>query len=120
MITFLLILHLLVTLSLIAVVLIQRSEGGGLGIGSGQGLGSFMTGRGTANLLTRSTAILAALFMILSLALAIVNKGGIHGGNHDVLAHPDLPALPAPLPNQPPAPAAAPHTQLPQQQPPHK
>ena len=50
--TVLLIIHLFVTLALIGVVLIQRSEGGGLGIGSSQGMGSFMSGRGTANLLT--------------------------------------------------------------------
>ena len=49
MIAALLVLHLLVTLTLIGTVLIQRSEGGGLGIGSSQGMGSFMSGRGTAN-----------------------------------------------------------------------
>ena len=56
MTTVLLIIHLFVTLALIGVVLIQRSEGGGLGIGSSQGMGAFMSGRGTANLLTRTTA----------------------------------------------------------------
>lgn len=74
--TILLIVQLFVTLALIAVVLIQRSEGGGLGIGSSQGMGSFMTGRGTTNLLTRATGILAAIFMILCIAIAILNKGG--------------------------------------------
>ncbi|MCA3358201.1 MAG: preprotein translocase subunit SecG, partial [Roseomonas sp.] len=49
MITVLLVLHLFVTLALIGVVLLQRSEGGGLGVGSSQGMGSFMGGRGTAN-----------------------------------------------------------------------
>jgi preprotein translocase subunit SecG len=71
----LLIIHLLVTLSLIVVVLLQRSEGGGLGIGSSAGMGGFMTGRGTANLLTRTTAILGATFFALSLALALMNQG---------------------------------------------
>ena len=71
----LLIIHLFVTLALIGVVLIQSSEGGGLGIGSAQGMGSFMSGRGTANLLTRTTAILGAAFFALSLALAIMNRG---------------------------------------------
>ncbi len=75
MTTVLLIIHLFVTIVLIGVVLIQRSEGGGLGIGSSQGMGSFMSGRGTANLLTRTTAILAAIFMALSLALALMNRG---------------------------------------------
>jgi len=75
MTTVLLLIHLFVTLALIGVVLIQRSEGGGLGIGSSQGMGSFMSGRGTANLLTRTTAILAAAFFALSLTLALMNRG---------------------------------------------
>jgi preprotein translocase subunit SecG len=75
MTTLLLIVHLFVTLALIGVVLIQRSEGGGLGIGSTQGMGAFMTGRGTANLLTRATAILATIFFVLSLTLALLNRG---------------------------------------------
>ena len=75
MVTVLLIIHLFVTLALIGVVLIQRSEGGGLGIGSSQGMGAFMSGRGTANLLTRATAMLATVFMALSLTLALMNRG---------------------------------------------
>ncbi len=63
------VLHLFVTLAMIGVVLIQRSEGGGLGIGTTQGMGSFMSGRGTANLLTRTTAILGTLFFAISLSL---------------------------------------------------
>ena len=73
-----LIVHLLVALALVAVVLIQRSEGGGLGIGGGGGMGAFMSVRGTANLLTRITAILAACFMATSLTLAILS--GAHSG----------------------------------------
>jgi preprotein translocase subunit SecG len=76
MTTILLVIHLLVTIALIVVVLLQRSEGGGLGIGSSSGgMGSFMSGRGTANLLTRTTAILGAIFFALSLALALLNQG---------------------------------------------
>ena len=78
MLTVLLVVHLLVTLALIGVVLIQKSEGGALGIGgsggSGGGMGGFMTGRSQANLLTRATAILATLFMTLSLAIAWYNQ----------------------------------------------
>src|SRR6478752_5779790 len=70
MATLLLIVHLVVTLALIGVVLLQRSEGGGLGVGSSQGMGGFMTGRGTANLLTRTTAVLGTAFFALSLTLA--------------------------------------------------
>jgi preprotein translocase subunit SecG len=92
--TVLLIIHLFVTLALIGVVLIQRSEGGGLGIGSSQGMGSFMSGRGTANLLTRTTAVLAAMFMALSLTLALLNRGTT-GVSHSIL---DTPA-PASIPS---------------------
>jgi preprotein translocase subunit SecG len=77
----LLLIHLFVTIALIGVVLIQRSEGGGLGIGTSQGMGSFMSGRGTANLLSRTTAILGTLFFALSLALALLNKGGNVAGH---------------------------------------
>ncbi|GJE18193.1 preprotein translocase subunit SecG [Methylobacterium marchantiae] len=67
--------HLIVVLALIAVVLLQRSEGGlGLGGGSsGGGVSGFMTGRGQANALTRATAILAALFFTTSMTLAIIS-----------------------------------------------
>jgi preprotein translocase subunit SecG len=92
MTTVLLIIHLFVTLALIGMVLIQRSEGGGLGIGSSQGMGAFMGGRGTANLLTRTTAILGALFFGLSLALALLNRGTV-GSSRSFL---DTPAASAP------------------------
>jgi len=71
MTTILLTIHLLLALALVGVVLIQRSEGGGLGIGGG--MGGLMSGRGTANFLTRATAILAACFMASSLFLAYVS-----------------------------------------------
>jgi preprotein translocase subunit SecG len=78
--------HLFVTLAMIGVVLIQRSEGGGLGIGSSQGMGAFMSGRGTANLLTRTTAILAAAFFGISLSLALLTRGSTIGSSRDILA----------------------------------
>ena len=80
MATVLLIIHLFVTLALIGVVLIQRSEGGGLCIGTTQGMGGFMSGRGTTNLLTRTTAILGTAFFALSLTLALLNRGTVGGG----------------------------------------
>lgn len=73
--TILLIIFLIVTLALIGVILVQRSEGGGLGIGSSQGMGNFMGGRGTANLLTRTTAILGTIFFVMALALALLHRG---------------------------------------------
>lgn len=75
MITFVLILHIVVTVSLVGLVLIQKNEGGGLGMGGGN-MGGMMSARGTANLLTRTTAVLAALFFISTLGLAIYFKGG--------------------------------------------
>ena len=68
----LLVIHLLVVLALIVVVLLQRSEGGGLGMGGGQG-GGLVSVRGTANLLTRTTAFLAVAFFFTSIALAILS-----------------------------------------------
>jgi len=63
------VIHLMIVAALIGVVLLQKSEGGGLGIGGGGG-GGFMTGRGTANLLTRTTAFLAVGFFLTSLFLS--------------------------------------------------
>jgi preprotein translocase subunit SecG len=67
--TILITIHLVVVIALVAVVLLQRSEGGALGIGGGSG---FMTGRGQANALTRATAILATIFFITSLGLTFL------------------------------------------------
>src|ERR1700687_5585318 len=63
------VIHLMLVLALIGVVLLQQSEGGGLGTGS---TGGFMTSRGTTNVLTRATAILAGLFFATSLILSIL------------------------------------------------
>ena len=66
----LLVAYLLIVLALIAVILLQRSEGGGLGMGGNAG--GLMTVRGSANLLTRTTAILAALFFASAIGLTIL------------------------------------------------
>ena len=68
----LLVIHLLVVLALIIVVLLQRSEGGGLGMGGGGGGGGLVSVRGSANLLTRATAVLAVAFFVTSMTLAIL------------------------------------------------
>lgn len=80
MINVLLVIHLMLALALIGVVLLQRSEGGGLGIGGGGGGGGggFLSGRGTANLLTRATAILAGFFMLTSISLSILASRSTH------------------------------------------
>ncbi|MBX7147195.1 MAG: preprotein translocase subunit SecG [Alphaproteobacteria bacterium] len=67
-------LHLIVAIIMVAVILIQKNEGGGLGIGGGSGMSGFMTGRSAANFLTRVTAILAACFFLTSIALVIVSN----------------------------------------------
>jgi preprotein translocase subunit SecG len=68
----LLVAYLLIVLALIAVILLQRSEGGGLGMGGNAG--GLMTVRGSANLLTRTTAILAALFFATAIGLTILSE----------------------------------------------
>ncbi|MGM0422230.1 MAG: preprotein translocase subunit SecG [Pseudomonadota bacterium] len=82
-----LVIHLMLALALIAVVLVQQSEGGGLGIGggSGGGMGGLATARGTANLLTRLTAILAFGFLITSLSLAILAKDQVSSRPDSIL-----------------------------------
>ena len=66
----LLIIHAILAILLIGIVLIQRAEGGALGIGGGS---DGMSPRGSADLLTRSTALIASLFIITSIALTIVS-----------------------------------------------
>ncbi len=71
--TVIIVIHLMIVVALCIVVLLQRSEGGGLGIGGGSG---FMTARGAANALTRTTGILAAAFFATSLGLSIMARYG--------------------------------------------
>ncbi len=75
MIKVILVIHLIIAAAMIGIVLMQKSEGGALGIGGGGGSGGFLTGRGTANLLTRLTAGLACLFFVTSLTLTILAGG---------------------------------------------
>jgi preprotein translocase subunit SecG len=69
MLTVIIVIHLMIVSAMIGLVLLQRSEGGGLGMGGG---GGFLTSRGTSNVLTRTTAILAAVFFATSLLLSIL------------------------------------------------
>jgi preprotein translocase subunit SecG len=68
----LIVIHILIVVALIVVVLLQRSEGGALGAGGGTG--SFMTGRGQANALSRATAVLGALFFATALLMSILSS----------------------------------------------
>ncbi|HRY06824.1 MAG TPA: preprotein translocase subunit SecG [Hyphomicrobiaceae bacterium] len=73
MATVILVIHLMIAAALVGVVLMQKSEGGALGMGSGGGAGGgFLTGRGTANLLTRTTAALALAFFTTSIMLTLM------------------------------------------------
>lgn len=119
------VIHLMLVLALIGSVLLQRSEGGGLGIGSS---GGFMTSRGTANVLTRTTAILAGGFFVTSLILSILAGWGraptsiIQGGAQAPVSAPGSPAAPLSsgggvlnqLQGAPAAPAAPSGPQVPQ------
>jgi preprotein translocase subunit SecG len=113
MIILLLAVHILVAVTLIGVVLLQKSEGGALGMGGG-GMSGFMTGRSTSNLLTRATAILAAAFMTTSVLLVVMNnrerapRSILEQGAATAPAIPATPAQPAPPaePAQPSAPLA--------------
>jgi preprotein translocase subunit SecG len=69
--TVIIVIHLMIVLAMIGVVLLQKSEGGGLGMGGG-GAGGFLSSRGTANVLTRTTALLALGFFLTSLVLSIL------------------------------------------------
>jgi preprotein translocase subunit SecG len=116
MITVLLVIHIMIAAALIAVVLLQRSEGGALGIGGG---GGFMTGRSAGNALTKTTAVLAAMFFATSLGLTVIaghqsaptsifgaGTGGSPAGGEGALPGLVLPAAPQ-------APASAPAPQAP-------
>ncbi|MBA9082441.1 MULTISPECIES: preprotein translocase subunit SecG [Bartonella] len=78
--TVLIVIHFLIVITLIGVVLIQPSEGGGLGTSSGSG---FMSTRGTKNMLTRLTTILAICFFTMSIVLVVV--GNISNSDSDIL-----------------------------------
>lgn len=72
----LLVIHLMTAIFLVVLILMQRSGGGALnGLGGGSGANSFLSARGTGNLLTRLTAILATVFFITSIVLSIYYKG---------------------------------------------
>jgi len=116
---FLTVVQAIVAAALVGVILMQRSEGGGLGIGGSPS--GMMSARGAADFLTRSTKWLAVVFVVLSIALAVVAVGATGGDDisttldRNVAAQPDPLAAPAPgtaapatAPAATPAPAADP------------
>jgi preprotein translocase subunit SecG len=105
MFAFLLIVQTLVAIALIGVILMQRSEGGGLGVGGSSS--GFMTARGAADFLTRSTAILGGTFIVLSILMAAIAGATREPTKIDTsLANKTLPirqSTPTPAPTQQPA-----------------
>jgi preprotein translocase subunit SecG len=108
MFTFLLIVQTLIAVALISVILMQRSEGGGLGVGGSSS--GFMTARGAADFLTRSTAVLGGLFIVLSIAMAAIAGASRQPTKIDTsLANSTAPITQQqPAQQQPPATAPAP------------
>lgn len=97
--TVLIMIHLMVVIALIGFVLLQRSEGGGLGSGQSGGAG-FLSSRGTANVLTRTTAFLAIAFFATSLLLSAL--AGMDRKPSSILQGTSAPAVPgAPAPEAP-------------------
>ncbi len=108
MFKFLLVLHAIIAASLVTVILMQRSEGGGLGMGgSPSGL---MSARGAADFLTRATSILATLFVGLAIVLAVYASMGHSTAKIDPTLARTPPAsgqlAPPPQPTTAPTPAA--------------
>lgn len=108
MFAFLLIVQTIIAIALIGTILMQRSEGGGLGVGGSSS--GFMTARGAADFLTRSTAILGGLFIVLSIVMAAIAGATRQPAKIDT----SLANSTAPIQQTQPAPAQAP-TQAPAQ-----
>ncbi|MFZ5834821.1 MAG: preprotein translocase subunit SecG [Pseudomonadota bacterium] len=100
--TVVIVIHLLLAIALVVTVLLQQSEGGALGIGASP-MGGFMTGRGAANLLTRSTAVLAAGFFVTSIILTVLARDTVTAPSildsapqtEESVPKPELPAVPS-------------------------
>ena len=106
--TVILVIHLIIAVSLIGVVMLQRSEGGALGIGGGGGsAGNLFTARGVGNALTRTTAWLAVAFFCTSIALTVI---ATHRGSGSVI---DAVTPPAATGNEPAKPATGDSSVLP-------
>jgi preprotein translocase subunit SecG len=102
----LLTIEVIVCIAMIGVILLQRSEGGGIGLGSGGGVGGLMSGRGTANVLTRTTVILGTIFIATALALALLAKSSRQTNPLGVVAPESAPL--GTLPDLPPSAPATP------------
>src|SRR5882757_1577463 len=95
--TVIIVIHLMIVAAMIGLVLLQKSEGGGLGMGGGGG--GFLTSRGTSNVLTRTTAILAGAFFATSLILSII--ASMDRKPRSILQDPSAPTAPVSQPINP-------------------
>jgi preprotein translocase subunit SecG len=99
MLTFLLVVQAIVAAALVGVILMQRSEGGGLGMGgSPSGL---MSARGAADFLTRATTILASIFVILCITMAVISAHRAAPGTVDTSLKGAVSTQPTPAPQAP-------------------
>jgi preprotein translocase subunit SecG len=105
LVNIILVVNVFVCVALIAIVLLQRSEGGALGMGGGGGPSGFMTARGAGDLLTRTTWILAFIFFFLSITETILT-GKLHGGVGSLVDHINVNSLDLSTPQKPAAPTA--------------
>ncbi|MEI9891298.1 MAG: preprotein translocase subunit SecG [Caulobacteraceae bacterium] len=124
LVNIILVINVFVCVALIAVVLLQRSEGGALGMGGGGGPSGFLTTRGAGDLLTQVTWVLAGTFFVLALAQTVIS-GKLHGGAGSIVDHinvqsldlstpqPSKPGALAPAPAAPTANSSAPALQAP-------
>jgi preprotein translocase subunit SecG len=98
----LLVIQLISAIFLVALILMQRSGGGALnGLGGGSGANSFLSARGTGNLLTRATAVLATVFFVTSLALAMYYRGAEHKSTSLIEQAAATQSVPTPAPTVP-------------------
>jgi preprotein translocase subunit SecG len=108
--TLLILVELFVSIGLIVVIMLQRSEGGALGQGGGGGMGGLFSPRGAADTLTRTTGVLALLFFVTCMALTLISLRGRDERSIVDTSAPATTSAPAP---KAPAPAKAPANPLP-------
>jgi preprotein translocase subunit SecG len=96
MITFLLVIHALIAAALVGIILMQKSEGGGLGMGGGPA--GLMSARGAADFLTRATAVLATLFVVMAFVIAAIASRRDSGGKIDASLATQAPVAPITAP----------------------
>jgi preprotein translocase subunit SecG len=109
-ITFFLVVQILIAAALVGVILMQRSEGGGLGIGGSPA--GLMSARGAADFLTRTTTVLASIFILLCIVMAGISAGSRSSAKLDTTLVKTAPAASVNLVAPKPAPVSNPNDPL--------